>query len=199
MDEQYYLAKEGQAETREELLTVEYWRNDKSFRFLETKKKYLKSPVGDFGCGYGPLTILTARMGFTVTGFDINEQYLENGSKLRQESDRVTFARCLLSNIPAPDHSFASGICKEVLEHITAPDIPAVLNEFKRVLKPGANLIFTVPRESLLKPVDPFHHVTFFHSPRELARYLKKNGFTIVKKEFNRIYRRICVIARTPH
>jgi len=46
--------------------------------------------------------------------------------------------------------------------------------------------------------VDAKQHVTFFHSPRELALFLKKNGFEIVQSEFNRIYKRICVIARIP-
>jgi hypothetical protein len=73
-----------------------------------------------------------------------------------------------------------------------------VLSEIRRVLRPGAPLIVTVPRESILRPVDPLQHVTFFHSPLELASYLRMNGFGIISREFNRIYKRICVVARAP-
>lgn len=190
-----YLTKESVAAVVPERFTTEYWENGKSFRFNISKKKYLSSPVADFGCGTGPLTILTARLGYTIAGFDCIQENIDNGNRLRNDGDKVTFTNCFLDSIPCEDNTFASGMCKEVLEHIIAPDLPKVLAEIKRVLKPGAPVIFTVPRESLLKPCDREQHVTFFHSPGELARFLKQNGFKIIKKEYNRIAKRICVIA----
>jgi len=189
-----YLYKERINNVKPERFTIEYMEKNKSYKFLLSKRKYLKSPVADFGCGHGPLTILTARMGFSVTGFDCIEENINNGNLLKKPDDDVNFIKCFLNNIDAKKNSYASGVLKEVLEHIIAPDIPAVLMEIKRVLKPNAPLIVTVPRESILKPVDQKQHVTFFHSPRELAAYLKKYGFKVIKKEFNRIYHRICVI-----
>jgi 2-polyprenyl-3-methyl-5-hydroxy-6-metoxy-1,4-benzoquinol methylase len=189
-----YLCKENIDNVTPERFTIEYMRNNKSYKFLLSKRKYLKSPVADFGCGHGPLTILTARMGFRVTGFDCIEENVNNGNSLKQPNDDVQFVKCFLDHIAADDNSFASGILKEVLEHIIAPDIPEVLAEIKRVLIPNAPLIVTVPRESILKPMDSKQHVTFFRSPGELAVYLKKFGFKVRKREFNRIYRRICVI-----
>jgi ubiquinone/menaquinone biosynthesis C-methylase UbiE len=193
-----YLRKENVGTVKPERFTIEYWERDKSWKFLLSKRRFLISPVADLGCGQGPLTILTSRLGFDVTGFDCIEENIRNAEKLILDTDRVRFVRCFLDRIDAPDHSFSSGILKEVLEHIIAPDIPAVLEEVRRILRPGAPLIVTVPRESLLKPMDARQHVTFFHSPRELAHFLKKHGFRIERKEFNKIYKRICVVARLP-
>ena len=193
---EHYLEKESVKDVKPERFTIEFWEKDKSWRFLLSKRKYLAGPVADFGCGQGPLTILTSRLGFETTGFDCIRENIRNGERLKKAADRVRFVEGFLDRIDSPDRYFGSGILKEVLEHIIAPDIPAILAEIRRVLKPGANLIVTVPRESILKPVDPKQHVTFFHSPRELALFLKKNGFRIVSREFNRIYKRICVIAR---
>ena len=193
-----YLKKESVAGIKPERFTVEFWEKDKSWRFLVSKRKYLADPVADFGCGQGPLTVLTSRLGYDVTGFDCIDENIRNGEKLKKAGDRVRFIKCFLNRIESSDHAFGSGILKEVLEHIIAPEIPAILAEIRRVLKPGAPLIVTVPRESILRPVDPLQHVTFFHSPGELASFLKMNGFKIVSSEFNRIYKRICVIARAP-
>ncbi|MFW6255143.1 MAG: class I SAM-dependent methyltransferase, partial [Chitinivibrionales bacterium] len=131
------------------------------------------SPVADFGCGHGPLSILTARFGLSVTAFDCIEDNINNGNRLKTLDDRVEFVQCFLTDIPAADNSFASGVCKEVLEHIVAPEIPKVLREIQRVMRPGAVVIFTVPRETILRSIAPLEHVTFFESPTRLATYLK--------------------------
>jgi 2-polyprenyl-3-methyl-5-hydroxy-6-metoxy-1,4-benzoquinol methylase len=196
--ESFYLGKEGTDRVRPERFTIEFMEKNKSFRFLQSKKGYLRSPVADFGCGHGPLTVLTARMGFRVTGFDCIEENIRNGLALKRPGDDVDFIRCFLDNIPADDDSFASGILKEVMEHIIAPDIPRVIGEIQRVLKPGAPLIVTVPRESIVNSMDTRQHVTFFQSQGELARYLRSFGFRVLEREFNRIYRRICVIVENP-
>lgn len=198
VDREFYLRKESIAAVDPARMEIPFWENDKSYRFLVSMKRYLASPVADLGCGHGPLTILTARLGFTVTGFDCIRENIENGNRLKTAHDSVSFVESFLDRLPAPDHCFGSGVLKEVLEHIVAPEIPAVLAEARRVLKPGAPLIVTVPRESLISRNRSEQHVTFFESPRILAAVLEQNEFHVVRKEYNRLYRRICVVARTP-
>jgi len=47
------------------------------------------------------------------------------------------------THIPFPDHSFDAILCTQVMEH--AEDAEQVRNEMLRVLKPGGQLILTVP------------------------------------------------------
>ncbi|MBD3243926.1 MAG: methyltransferase domain-containing protein [Chitinivibrionales bacterium] len=198
VDREFYLRKESVGAVDSARMGLPFWEKDKSYRFLVSMQRYLQSPVADLGCGHGPLTILTARLGFEVTGFDCIRKNIENGNRLKAPDDKVTFVESFLDRIPAADNSFSSGVLKEVLEHIVVPEIPAVLGEARRILAPGARLIVTVPRESLLSRNPSVQHVTFFESPRVLAEVLRRNGFEIVRKEYNRLYRRICVVGRVP-
>ncbi|MFP4164196.1 MAG: class I SAM-dependent methyltransferase, partial [Chitinispirillaceae bacterium] len=115
--EAYYLEKENTGKHYPCRFTMEYWEKDKSYRFLKSKRKHLVSPLADFGCGHGPLSILTARFGLSVTAFDCIEDNIDNGNRLKTPDDTVEFVQCFLSDIPVPDNSFASGVCKQVLEH----------------------------------------------------------------------------------
>ncbi len=195
---QFYLRKESIAHVDPRRMGMEFWENDKSYRFLVRMKRYLAEPVADFGCGHGPLTILAARLGFSVTGFDCIGENVRNGVRLKQHGDSAEFVQSFLDCMPVPDNSFRSGMLKEVLEHILVPEIPSVLAEVRRVLAPGANLIVTAPRESLLSDNASPQHVTFFESPRRCALVLRKNGFEVVRKGYDRNYRRIYAVARVP-
>jgi SAM-dependent methyltransferase len=51
---------------------------------------------------------------------------------------------CDITRLPYPDQTFDLVICSEVLEHI--PDHGQAVSELVRVLKPGRNLVVSVPR-----------------------------------------------------
>jgi 2-polyprenyl-3-methyl-5-hydroxy-6-metoxy-1,4-benzoquinol methylase len=194
----FYLRKEQITACDAERMSMAFWENSRSFRFVAGMKKYLRSPVADFGCGPGPLSLLTARMGFDITGYDCVAENVANARALTLPTDQAQFVQTFLDHIPVDDNVYHSGLLKEVLEHIVVPDIPVVLREIRRTLAPGAHLIVTVPRESLLSRNPSSQHVTFFGSPRVLAEVLKRNGFEVVRREYNRLYRRIAVVARVP-
>lgn len=67
---------------------------------------------------------------------------------------------CDLSKIPLESESFDSVLCNAVLEHVPHPDV--VMSEFRRLLKPGGNLVISVP---FLQPYHPtptdFRRFTF--------------------------------------
>ncbi|MEK7137946.1 MAG: class I SAM-dependent methyltransferase [Patescibacteria group bacterium] len=97
----------------------------------------------DVGCRDGYFSEFLKRRGFTVTSIDIESNY---------PAVKIVDANQLL---PFDDNYFDLIWCSEVIEHLENPR--AVINEFKRVLKPTGQAIFTTPNSDfwlyrLLKP-----------------------------------------------
>ncbi|MCA0396449.1 MAG: class I SAM-dependent methyltransferase [Bacteroidetes bacterium] len=139
--------------------------------FLSIKKysPLLKGRLIDFGCGRKPYEQL-----FKV------DQYLgvdveQSGHDHKNSKVDVFFDG---KHLPFDDNSFDSAFCSEVLEHVFEAD--QTLRELRRVLKPGATVLITVPfcwNE---------HEV-----PYDFARYssfgikylLEKNGYLVIESE----------------
>lgn len=86
-----------------------------------------------------------------------------------------------ITAIPEPASSFDAIMCVEVLEHL--PDPLAAIREFKRLLRPGGELIITAPFCSLTH-FSPYHYYSGFgRSFYEDA--LVRNGFDLVALEAN--------------
>jgi ubiquinone/menaquinone biosynthesis C-methylase UbiE len=109
--------------------------------------------VLDLGCGEGRHAI-TAWLAapVTVVGVDRAQQDLHTALRRAAEFESpdddprrsLGFARADGRRLPFADSSFDRVICAEVLEHV--PDYEAVLEEIRRVLKPGGVLAVSVPR-----------------------------------------------------
>jgi SAM-dependent methyltransferase len=108
--------------------------------------------VLDMGCGSGRhLDAALRREGVRVTGIDLNGddlslsrdrcQYLADFGACR---GRWNLARASATALPFPDGVFDLVICSEVLEHV--PDHRRAAAEATRVLRPGGDLVVSVPR-----------------------------------------------------
>ncbi len=87
--------------------------------------------VLDAGCGEGVLVDEYAGR-LAIEGLD------ENYTSPNVRSGSVPA-------LPYPDASFDRAMCLDVLEHLTFEDQPRALAELHRVLKPGAQLLVSVP------------------------------------------------------
>lgn len=136
---------------------------------LKGIKKYSNHLGGrllDFGCGSKPYKSL-----FTVEEY-IGLDYENEGHPHKNEQIDVFYDG---SNIPFDDNTFDSILCSEVFEHIS--DLPQVIRELSRVLKPGGKMLITCPF------VWPEHE-----RPYDFARYtqyslrkdLEKEGIQIM-------------------
>jgi SAM-dependent methyltransferase len=67
---------------------------------------------------------------------------------------------CTLDAIPRPDNHYDAVLLTQVLEHVPNPE--EVLKEIRRVLKPGAPLILSVPLTAPLHG-EPWHFFHFTH------------------------------------
>jgi SAM-dependent methyltransferase len=149
--------------------------------------------VLDLGCGEGRHAIATwLQREVHCIGMDLNAADVatacararEFGAQIQPCADRsLAFGVGNGLALPFPDHCFDAVICSEVLEHIGP--YREVLQEIRRVLKPGGALVASVPRywpERICWALsDAYHgneggHIRIFRAA-DLRRDIESLGF----------------------
>lgn len=127
---------------------------------------YLKGEILDVGCGKKPYKSLFTRATRYV-GMDV-----ENPAHDHSREDIDVFYDGKI--FPFPDHSFDSVLTNQVFEHVFNPG--EFMSEINRVLKPGGNLLLTVPFmwDEHEQPFDFGRYTSF-----GIRRILEDHGFTI--------------------
>jgi SAM-dependent methyltransferase len=125
------------------MITVEFNR-------LPIKTGY---KILDIGCGSGRHTCAASRLEkVVVIGSDVClDEVREARNRLRYQEELGEVGGGVwatlvadITGLPFPDHYFDMVICSEVLEHI--PDQDRAIKEVSRVLRPGGDLVVSVPR-----------------------------------------------------
>jgi SAM-dependent methyltransferase len=141
--------------------------------------------VLDLGCGAGAFLTALREAGAEPVGVEIAEAA---AAKARATGVEVRLVEGD-GTLPFGHGEFDLVWCSEVLEHV--PDALALLQETRRVLKPGGRLLLTVPYHGRLQAAaialtrfdahfDPMgQHVRFF-TARSLARTLEAAGYAPV-------------------
>jgi 2-polyprenyl-6-hydroxyphenyl methylase / 3-demethylubiquinone-9 3-methyltransferase len=112
---------------------VGYFKNK---LFNELKVNPQGKAALEVGCGGGVLCEEIARMGFEVTGIDPSEHSLQIGtSHAKANMLRINYEKGTGEALPHRDNSVDIVFCCDVLEHVR--DVPKVISEISRVLKPG--------------------------------------------------------------
>lgn len=95
----------------------------------------------DVGCGTGETMALLHQLGATrVAGTDISEDALAHA---RGRGAGGTVMAALAERLPCADGRVDVLVSSDVLEHLT--DDRVALTEYRRVMRPGATLLVTVP------------------------------------------------------
>ena len=152
---------------------------------LDAVRRYLNalpstSRVLDAGCGEGVLVEEYATR-LDITGVDAH-----------YSSSRVSHG--LLTELPFPDASFDRALCLDVLEHLAYEEQPRALAELFRVLRPGGELLVSVPnlahlqsriqfllRGRLIRTASEYKHP----GDRPAGEYLqlgRRAGFALVER-----------------
>ncbi len=100
----------------------------------------LPEPTLDVGCGDGNFSTLAFPGRTLAAGIDPWWGPLQKAARTGKYSALV---RAMGDQLPFADGAFASAFSNSVLEHI--PDLPPVLREVNRVLRPGARFVITTP------------------------------------------------------
>lgn len=145
----------------------------------------------DVGCGGGFLTEEIARLGFETLGLDPSVLSLRTAaSHAWSQGLRIGYLGATGEAIPCKPGTCDIVFCCDVLEHVR--DLPRVVSEISRVLRPGGIFCYDTFNRTLLSKLVaikiaqewrrwafmPSHlHVwEMFIKPRELRALLRRNG-----------------------
>jgi len=125
--------------------------------------------VLDFGCGNGAQTAEYMQDGCKIVALDVDEGDLRELSKhlLSRGERSILPVRYDGRSLPVADASVDVVLCYEVIEHV--PDERQALREIGRVLKPGGEVVLSVPNKAWVfethgarLPYLPWNRVPFF-------------------------------------
>ena len=156
-------------ESHKKCVDGDFWAYQARVTTLPGVKEFLGDLSGkkvlEYGCGLGQMSVLLAKSGAEVTGFDLSAESVAFAQKLAESSgvaDRIRFDVCPAEELTYADNSFDVIFGKAVLHHLA----PAVAQpHLYRVLKPGGKAVFSEPMG--MNPVLNF--------VRDYVYYPKKN------------------------
>ncbi len=142
--------------------------------------------VLDAGCGTGQFAIAFAERDCHVTAVDLAPEMIARARRHGEERGcAVDWRVGPISGLEEPAAVFDAIHARVVLQLV--PDVPAVLREFRRVLKPGGRLYASVPgalspiyNRSWRRFIEPAGGATNLIVPWELEEVLTVLGWTIV-------------------
>jgi 2-polyprenyl-3-methyl-5-hydroxy-6-metoxy-1,4-benzoquinol methylase len=110
-----------------------------------------RASVADLGCGSGVILseILMMKPHWTGFGLDISAEAVSYARRLaahKRVDERAEFGTGNVTQLPYADESLHLIIASEIIEHMPEPE--RVVGEIARVLRPGGQLILTMPLES---------------------------------------------------
>ncbi|MFP4157541.1 MAG: glycosyltransferase [Opitutales bacterium] len=142
-----------------------YWRRQSILNAIRSAAPLLSGTFLDVGCGIMPYKKMLTGAGSRI------ERYI--GLDIETETDPAEVdLRWDGRTIPLEDDSIDSAMATEVLEHCPEPLV--VLQEIRRVLKPGGVFFFTVP---YIWPLHDAPYDFYRYTPFSLKRLLAEAGF----------------------
>jgi ubiquinone/menaquinone biosynthesis C-methylase UbiE len=131
--------------------------------------------VLDAACGMAYGTRLLADAGASeVVGIDISEEVVAEARATA--GPNMTFDVGDLRKLPYGDDEFDLIACFEAIEHVPDPDV--VLDELRRVLRPGGVVALSTPNRDVYSPGNPFHLREL--TPNELEAELTQRFRSVV-------------------
>ncbi|WP_412537896.1 class I SAM-dependent methyltransferase [Longispora sp. K20-0274] len=139
-------------------------------------------PVADVGCGPGHVTAHLRGLGVDAFGIDLSPVMVDVA---RRDHPGLRFEVGSMTELDLADASIAGLLAFWSLIHIPDGEVPVVLNQFRRVLRPGGPLLigFHVGDQSSLKTEGYGGHPMKVHvhrrQPARVSGFLRDAGFTV--------------------
>ncbi len=123
------------------------WLNpsEESYYLATRWKKQGRKSILDLGCGLGRHAILFAKNGFSVCGVDLSSEGISHMMQWAEhEHVQVDSKEADMMSLPFPNDSFDCVFAFHVIYHCDTQGMRKVIEEMKRVLKPGGELFCTL-------------------------------------------------------
>jgi 2-polyprenyl-3-methyl-5-hydroxy-6-metoxy-1,4-benzoquinol methylase len=100
----------------------------------------------DVGCNWGRWTIAATRAGWRPTGIDLAKKSVGAARRVAEQLGvEAEYVVADARELPFDDGSFAAVFSYSVLQHLAKEDVPRVVSEIGRVLRPGGIVWIEMP------------------------------------------------------
>jgi SAM-dependent methyltransferase len=149
--------------------------------FAEVVRAGDRRPVADVGCGPGNVTAYLRDLGLDVFGLDLSPHMVEQA---RKAHPGVAFEVGSMTDIDRPDGALGGIVSTYSIIHLPPDAMPALFQEFHRLLAPGGHLLLVFQIRSEPSTLQRwFDHEIELRNPRlqpdDVAGWLVEAGFTV--------------------
>lgn len=135
-------------------------------------------PILDAGCGPGHWTLFLCRGDRDVTGVDLSEEFIGHA---RAACSEAKFECGDFHRLPFPSNHFGGILVWYSLIHTKPSDIPQILGEFARVLRPGGSVLIGFFDGKNGEAFDHAVSSAYFWNPEGMSKALRSAGFKSVE------------------
>ncbi|WP_405093895.1 class I SAM-dependent methyltransferase [Micromonospora sp. NBC_01392] len=170
------------ADLLRDALTEEPFQRGILALFTELVRARGSGPVADVGCGPGRITGHLHGLGLDAFGVDLSPSMIEVA---RRDHPGVRFAVGSMTRLDLADECLTGLLAWFSLIHVPDDEVPTVLAEFRRVLRPGGVVLlgFHAGDGSRLKTEGygglPMRVHVHRRPPQRVAAWLDAAGFTV--------------------
>lgn len=130
--------------------------------------------VADVGCGFGYAVRMITEIADQVYAIDAADTALDS----LEDLPKLTKIKAYADNIPLEDNSVDFVIAFQLIEHVNRETAARVLQEFRRILRPGGSFVATTPNSYWRlyegqKPWNPYHEREY--TAEQLAQLCKES------------------------
>jgi ubiquinone/menaquinone biosynthesis C-methylase UbiE len=150
--------------------------------FAELVRARGNGPVADIGCGPGRITAHLRSLGLDAFGIDLSPATIDVAQR---DHPGLRFEVGSMTSLELADDSLTGLLAWFSLIHVPDDEVPEVLAEFSRVLRPGGALLlgFHAGEGTELKTEGygghPMKVYVHRRSPARIANWLNAAGFTV--------------------